>query len=241
VSQTIGILGGMGPHATLDFMRMLLNLSNKTKESENYRVVVDNNPQIPSRTRAFLFGEEDPTNYMIEGVKSLISAGADFIVVPCNSAHYFLPKVFETVPFPYIDIVKATSNKIVESECLTVGLLGGEVTVEAQLYEKELNEKTISVIHVPSSEQHVVRSVIEDVKAGNISEATFLNMESLLSAFSEQGVEAVVLACTELQAVMPNIRIPVNIKIFDSVEILALAAIELAELGLTNSVKKKYV
>ena len=84
--RTVGILGGMGPHATADFFALLVRLTPAEKDWNHLHIVVENNPRIPSRTRAFLFGEESPVPYLVAGAKRLEAAGAQVIVVPCNSA-----------------------------------------------------------------------------------------------------------------------------------------------------------
>ncbi len=99
---TVGILGGMGPYATLAFYQCILDNTPAQKDWEHLRLIIDSNPKIPSRTRAFLFGEADPVPMMARSAKSLQEAGADFVVLPCNSAHYFLPRVREIVDVPFL-------------------------------------------------------------------------------------------------------------------------------------------
>lgn len=227
MSKTIGVLGGMGPYATLDFLRLLLDLTPAIKESEHYRVIVDSNPRIPSRTRAYLFGEADPVPEMREGVKSLIRAGADFIVVPCNSAHYFMPRVLEDINFPFIDMVESTSKVILEQGWKKVGVLAGEVTVGAGLYEKYLGAHGVKVIHVDDEEQKLVRDVIEDVKGGSITSCTDSTLMMLYETLIKNGAQSIILGCTELQAVDRNLK--VKTPIIDSLEVLAQTAITKAK------------
>jgi aspartate racemase len=223
MSKTIGVLGGMGPYATLDFLRLLLDLTGATKESEHFRLVVDSNPRIPSRTRAYLFGEADPVPMMRDSAANLLHAGADFIVLPCNSAHYFLHRVLDGAPFPIVDMVESTSEVIVQQGWRKVGVLAGEVTVGAGLYEKHLAPHGINVVQVSAEQQKLVRKIIEDVKNNSITSQTNSSLEALIDNLVGNGAQSVILGCTELQAVIRNLK--VNIPIVDSLEVLARAAI----------------
>lgn len=227
MSKTIGVIGGMGPYATLDFLRLILDLTGAKRESEHFRVVVDSNPKIPSRTRAYLFGDADPVPMMRESALNLMNAGADFIVLPCNSAHYFLSRVFEGFPIHVVDMVESTSNVIIQQGWKKVGVLAGEVTVGAGLYEKYLTPNDVCVVHVNNDEQKTVRRIIEDVKNNEISHQTEALLVSLIDVLVNNGAQSIILGCTELQAVIRDLK--VNIPIVDSLEVLARAAI--AEAG----------
>jgi aspartate racemase len=223
MSKTIGVLGGMGPYATIDFLRLMLDLTGVAKESDHFGVVVDSNPKIPSRTRAYLFGDADPVPMMKASVRNLVLAGADFIVLPCNSAHYFLPRVLEGAPFPFVDMIESTSNVIVQQGWTKIGVLAGEVTVGAGLYERFLEGRGITVVQVNSEEQKLVRKIIEDVKLGAITSHTNSILMKLIDILIKNGAQSIVLGCTELQAVVRNLK--VNVTIVDSLEVLARATI----------------
>ncbi len=226
MTKTIGVLGGMGPYATVDFMKLLLDVTNAEKESDHIHVIIDNNPRMPSRTRAYLFGEADPVPEMKKGVLRLLRAGVDFVVVPCNSAHYFLPCVFEGISIEYIDMIEATCNIIRQKGWNTVGILGGEVTVHAGLYDQVLKKNNIKVIHVSEDDQSTVRTIIESVKRGRITDDTIKNLSVLYEHLVAMGAQALVLACTELQAVSDKFE--AKVPIVDSLRALACAAVDKA-------------
>ena len=223
MSKTIGVLGGMGPYATLDFLRLILDLTTAKRESEHYRVIVDSNPKIPSRTRAYLFGDADPVPMMRESVLNLMHAGADFIVLPCNSAHYFLPRVFDGISIKVVDMVESTSGVIIQHGWKKVGVLAGEVTVGSQLYERYLTPNDVCVVHVSEDEQKGVRRIIEDVKNNKISIQTRTIFADLIDTLIKNGAQSIILGCTELQAIVRDLKL--NIPIIDSLEVLARAAI----------------
>jgi aspartate racemase len=202
---TVGVLGGMGPYATLAFFKCILDNTPAQKDWDHLRVVIDNNPRIPSRTRAFLYGEADPVPMMVKSTNALRDAGADFVVLPCNSAHYFLPRLLKEVDIPFIDMIEQTCSNIVALHVKKVGLLAGEVTVKARLYEQRLEEHGINVLQVPDEEQPLVRSVIEDVKQNVITNVTHMNIQSLVSGLERRGAEAVILGCTELPMAIESV------------------------------------
>ena len=224
--KTIGVLGGMGPYATLDFLRLLLDNSSAPRERDNFRVLVDNNPKIPSRTRAYLFGEADPVPMMAEGIRSLKMAGADFVVTPCNSAHYFLPEVFQQVKCDFVDMISATANEVLRRGFSSIGVLAGEVTVGAKMYESAFDGSGMHVIHINDDEQKELRSVIEDVKSAKITSSTREIIFKLCNILIANGAQAIVLGCTELQAVVDDKN--VGVPCIDSLNMLAIETIAMA-------------
>ncbi|MGB4554610.1 MAG: amino acid racemase, partial [bacterium] len=86
--KVIGILGGMGPEATADLFLKIIRATPAEKDQDHLRVIIDNNPQIPDRTAAIFSQGDDPLPLLVETAKNLARAGADFIVIPCNTAHY---------------------------------------------------------------------------------------------------------------------------------------------------------
>lgn len=225
--MTVGIIGGMGPYATLAFFQCILDNTPTQKDWDHLHIIIDNNPKIPSRTRAFLFDETDPVPMMIESANRLKEAGADFVVLPCNSAHYFLPRVCEQTDVPFINMVDETSQTILSQNAKTVGLLGGEVTVQGKLYEQRLEEHGVAVLQVTDEEQKMVRNVIEYVKQNCVSDATRGNVQILISSLEERGADTVILGCTELPSAMDGVS--AKCTLVDSMDILAKAVVKKAK------------
>lgn len=224
--STVGILGGMGPYATLEFYRSILDNTPAAKDWDHLRILIDSNPKIPSRTRAFLYGEADPVPMMIRSALSLRDAGADFIVVPCNSAHFFLPRVREGVDVPFLDMVEETAETVASLGAEWVGLIAGEVTVKGRLYEQRLEHRGIRVLQVSDEEQVVARSIIEDAKKNSVDDETRTRMTSLINALVRGGADTVILGCTELPMVVRDME--VGCRIVDSVDVLAKAVVKRA-------------
>lgn len=229
---TVGIIGGMGPYATLAFIQNILANTPAQKDWDHLRTIIDNNPKIPSRTRAFLFNEESPVAMIAQSANGLKEAGADFVVLPCNSAHYFLPSVRKYTNIEFLDMIDAACDEIEVQGARRVGIIGGEVTVKAGLYEQRLGPRGISVLQVSDNEQGIVREIIEDGKLNSVTDRTREKLQSILESLKKNGADTIVLACTELPMVMPGI--PVNCGIVDSLDVLAKAVVLKAKNGRRN-------
>ena len=104
MDKIIGIIGGMGPEATIDLVQKIVDHTPAKKDQDHIHIIVDNNPKIPDRTSAIFNGGEDPTTYLINSANLLTRAGVDFIIIACNTAHYFLPKIKEEMDMPFLDM-----------------------------------------------------------------------------------------------------------------------------------------
>jgi len=226
--KTIGILGGMGPYATADLFGKILEQTPAKKDWEHLRVIINNNPKIPSRTRAILYNEESPVSMMIETARNLQKAGADFVVIPCNSAHVFMPEVLPHVKIPILDMITETVDYITKEmpRITAVGLLAARIVVEAQLYQARLKAVSIKTITPIEQQQTIVRQVIEDVKLNKNSEGVKSKLTGLIGALTAKGAQAVIAGCTEISIVAKDLT--VDVPIFDSNEILAKAGVNMA-------------
>ena len=222
--KIVGILGGYGPYATNDFFKQLLDNTSAKKDWDHLHVIIDNNPRIPSRARAYLYNEPSPLPYMKEGILRLKNAGANFFVCPCNSAHYFLRNEKSEFELPMLDMVDVTINKIVNSGIKRIGIIASEVTVQSKMYEELLEKLNIKVKNVDDLRD--VRNVIEAAKTNkNIDEAKEI-MKNLISDFEKDNIEAVLYGCTELPIILPAEES--SLPVFDSSLILAQETIKYA-------------
>lgn len=146
--KTIGIIGGMGPEATADIFTKIINLTPAEQDSDHIHILIDNNPQIPSRVQAILHNGESPIPELIRMAKSLEKSGADFLIIPCNTASYYINDIRKSVTIPVISIVEETSKYIFKNftQHNVIGLLGTEMTVRLGLYQKELIKNGINLI-----------------------------------------------------------------------------------------------
>lgn len=229
----IGILGGMGPEATAFLFQAIIKNTEAARDQDHLRVLVDNNPKIPERIPAILGHGEDPLPMMIETAKNLERAGADFIVIPCVTAHYFIRELSEGVAIPVISIIEEVTEEL-ERRLPGVertGLIATTATIRARLFQDRLSEKDVEVI-VPSAEEqeHLVMSSIygeSGIKAGYTKGENRLRLLKASKALVIRGAQAVIGGCTEIPLVLKegDLEVP----FLDSLSILAVAAIRRAK------------
>jgi aspartate racemase len=224
----IGILGGMGPEATVDLYRNIISLTPATKDQDHVRVMVYSNPKIPDRTRAIEAKGESPLPSLIESAKLLERGGAGIIAMPCNTAHYFLPQMQREVSIPILDMIEKTCRKIRETlpEAKTVGLIAAYGTVHTGVYLQPLARAGIELLLPDEGDQNRIRTAIEHVKAGLQDRSTRETFQSIGKRLVEAGARAVILGCTEVPLVFDQSE--VNYPTVNPTRILAEAAVDWA-------------
>jgi aspartate racemase len=218
----IGILGGLGPDATVDlFKKILRNTSAKT-DQEHLRIIIDCNPKIPDRTRAILGGGESPSEALKETAKNLERAGAGLIVIPCNTAHYWIEDVRKAVKIKVIDMLDETAQEVAKYPGIKrVGLLASKGTVGAGLYQKRLERFGIKVVLPSDLDQNSIMDVIYSVKSGNLTVKEKAIQVS--SRLIRDGAELIIAGCTEIPLVLE--KSDISVPLVDPAEILAKQAI----------------
>lgn len=229
--KVIGILGGMGPEATLDLYRRIIAHTPAKTDQEHLHVIIDSNPKIPSRNLAVLHGGEDPTQALCATARNLEKAGADFIIMPCNSAHIFLPAIRESVQIPILSIVDATLQALLAQAPQTrkVGLLSTPAVAVRRIYADPLLALGIETLVPDAAGQEEVYGVIEAVKAGDKSAAVTARLKAQAEILIRKGAEAIFLACTELPLVLTAADL--DVPVLDTLETLAAAAVREARGG----------
>jgi aspartate racemase len=221
MARTVGVLGGMGPRATADFFQKLIDLTPARRDQDHLRVIIDNNPGIPDRSRHILEGGEDPTPALVATARNLERAGADFLVIPCNTAHHFLDAVRRSVRIPVLDITEVVAERA--GGLGRVGLLATRATVAAGLYQRALARRGCEVLAPSEACQELVNRAIFAVKAGDLSSRVRGWVREAGQELVERRAEALVLGCTEVPLVVDPREWPVPV--LDSTALLAEAAV----------------
>lgn len=194
--KVVGLLGGMGPYATLDFFRKILISTPAKKDWEHLRILIDNNVKIPSRTRAVLYNEPSPAPGMIKSINNLASIGADFVAVPCNSAHYFCDDVAPFIKISWLNIIEITSKRLIKIGCRPL-ILGGYVTTKKKLYSKYLP----GAVYLSEVWNNFIIGVIEEIKlTSKLSQLTRKKFKKMINDYKSK-IDSIILACTELSIV----------------------------------------
>lgn len=197
----IGILGGMGPYATLDFIRHIYRLTPGIRvDSDHIRIISDINVKIPSRTRAVLYDEESPVKMMIESIEGLAALGASFVAVPCNSAHFFYDLVNENISIEWINMLEMVAKKVSLTESHGTLILGGYVTISKKIYDQYIKNSC----YLDNDGNDLVFQLIEELKLAN---GQHLNTtKKLIDLCRKEKAKTIVLACTELTEVADLFR-----------------------------------
>lgn len=226
---TLGILGGMGPYATLKFYEIMLNLTKATRDSEHLHIILDVNPHIPSRSRCYLFGERSPVTQMIDACCRLQSYPVDMIALPCNSACAFLEEVQPHVAINILNIIEITAQataKKVKAQT-RVSVLGGIITTEKQTYRPYLEARNLVYCPHSSDIQSQSEDIIYGVKSFNKTSKLKNAFKILLKkVMRETGAEAIILGCTEFACLLP---IDFIIPIIDSTTELARYCVKICK------------
>ena len=196
--RTIGIIGGMGPLATCDFFEKIIRMTDAAKDCEHIPILIDCNPRIPDRVAAILHGGTDPVPEIVKSGKRLIDAGAEILLMGCNTAYYFYSRVASELSVPLIHMPRETARGAARMGLKKVGLMATDGTVASGIYATELEKAGVKLAVPDAAGQRAVMEMIYDgIKAGNsdIDPAGFRNAVEQLMA---EGAEAVILGCTEL-------------------------------------------
>lgn len=200
MKKTIGILGGMGPMATADLYRKIVMMTKAGSDNEHIRVYIDSNCAIPDRTAAILHGGPDPVPEMTSALRNLEKCGADCIIIPCNTAHHFLPRLRQLTNTPILDMTEITARRCAALyPGRTAALLATTGTLSTGLYNGALSRAGVNAL-IPNAEeqQHLMYMIYDVVKASRpVSECAEL-WSSLLDGLRSRGADYFVLACTEL-------------------------------------------
>ncbi len=221
--KTIGIMGGMGPLATVDLMNKIIRLTPAKNDQDHIHMIVDNYPQIPDRTSAIMGTGMNPLPFMKQSAKKLEAAGAELIAIACNTAHYYLHEIQAAINIPIINMPKETVRFIDEVGLRSVALLATDGTMATKLYQKFLRESKIAVVEPDEITQVSVMEGIYAVKAGDITKGKNLLFQASQTMI-DKGAEAVIAGCTEIPLVLSELD---GIKIIDPSHILAQKVVDI--------------
>lgn len=196
-SKILGVLGGMGPAATAEFLRLLAIKAPARSDQEHPKLYVLSNPQIPDRSSAILGRGEDPTPFLKEGLLSLVQWGAQVLAVPCNTAHFFIDTFRKELPVPLIHIVEATVGLAAERSSEGAWLLATSGTKQSGMYERYAEKVGYPFFFPTDEDQKKVQESIVLVKANRLREGGVLLQGVVERLWKERHVP-IVAACTEL-------------------------------------------
>lgn len=223
---TIGILGGMGPDATVRLFAEITQQTPAQHDAEHLPVVIYSLPQIPDRTAAIRKHGPSPVPAIVAGLRLLQYTPAAFAAIPCNTAFYFYPEFASQVTLPIIHLIKTVALAVAAKSSqpgVRVGILSTDGTRETGLYDHFLHEHELVATYPSTARQQALMASIYRIKAGERDAAAARAAgEELLDA----GCEQIILACTEISLLRDDLE-PL-LPVIDSVRELASAAVRVA-------------
>lgn len=225
MKKILGILGGMGPLATADLFRKIVNLTDAACDGDHIRILIDSNTDIPDRTAAILAGGKDPVPAMYEALRNLEQAGADCLVMPCNTAHYFLPRLRTMTALPFLSMPEATAKACAaQFPGKTAAILATKGTLSTGLYQEVLAAHAVPCLVPGAHEQDaLMRIIYQGIKANRETSFYREDMVRVLRTLSMEGADYFILGCTELPLAIQ--RLNLSIPMVDPTAELAKAAI----------------
>jgi aspartate racemase len=199
-SPVIGILGGMGPEATVDLYRHIIELTPAEKDQDHIKALMYSNPKIPDRTEAICFGGEDPLPHLIHSVAFLERAGAGIVAMPCNTAHHYLPAIQSQANIPILNMIEESVRTLRHDfpAIETVGLLAMDGTLKSGVYHRAMESSGVKILLPEAPDQRRIQTAIAWVKAGRCDSATEEIFETAATRLINAGAEAIILGCTEI-------------------------------------------
>ena len=204
----IGVVGGVGPLATVDFMEKVVKLTEARRDQDHIKMIVEQNPQIPDRTEHLLHQGTDPTIALFATCKKLEAAEADLIAIPCNTAHAFVERMQSHLRIPVLDMLDETMAQVASRYGgRQVGLLATSGTVESGVYAAAAKRAGVEIMLPDAAHQALVMESIygaSGVKAGFTEGRCRDELRIAINHLAQRGAAVILLGCTELPLLFPQ-------------------------------------
>ncbi len=232
-SLLVGVLGGMGPEATVDFMSKLISFTPGDDDQDHIRLLVDQNPTVPNRQDALLRGGINPGPVLADMARGLEAGGCDFLVMPCNTAHAFQDDIKAAVDIPFVSIIDATLDAAKDAKC--VGVIATTGCIRAAIYQPVLESRGMDYVLPSDAEVDELTQLSFEVKSGNKSDKIRADMRRLAETLIERGADLIVSGCTEFPLVLAADDLAVPLLSSTDELVRKTIAIALGHIPLPNS------
>ncbi len=224
--KTAGIIGGLGPETTSEFyLDIVFSCYKKTKEARP-GIMISSVP-LPYKIEEDLImnnkGSRRYIPFLTAEAKRLEKAGADFIVMPCNSLHVFIEEIRNAVKIPVLSIIEETVKFLRKNKFKKVGIVSTSATIQNKLYENAFEEAGISYATPDDFQQAKMGKFILNLVTGQQKNSDRGELIKIINDFEKKDVDCVALACTDLQLLIPKHP---NLKIFDTMKIFTNATVD---------------
>ncbi len=198
MKKTAGIIGGMGPQATIDLFQKIVSNTEASCDNEHIHILIDNNTDIPDRTKSILNNSDLPLKYLSQSAKNLEKSGASFLAMPCNTAHFFYERLIKEVNIPIINMIEETAKYLKERNEKRFLLLATTGTIKTEIYQNIFNKYDLTIIKPQQDFQEEIMVAIYDfVKEGKPYE-NVAKFKEYLNQELNNDIDNIILGCTEL-------------------------------------------
>lgn len=225
VTKVAGVIGGLGPMATVYFLEYVINLTDAKKDQDHIDMVITNHATTYDRTE-YIIGKSknNPVDTLIQDAKKLEASGADFIVIACNTAHYFYNEIQENVNIPIVNILEETVEHIKSKGLKKAGILATHGTISSKIYQNICKEKSLDYEILDEDNQNSLMDIIyNQVKKGK--KVDIKEFYNLVNSIKNKDCDCVILGCTELSIIKNDNNLDDEFYI-DSLDVLARKTIE---------------
>jgi len=201
---TVGVLGGLGPEATLDFFAKVLRHTPARTDQEHLHLLIDVDPSVANRNDAVAGRGPSPAPQLAAMAQRLEGAGADFLVMVCNAAHAFQDAILEATTVPFVSIIEETADATLARvpAARSVGVLAAEGALDAGLYQRAFAERGVGALVPEGDDRALFMELMYAIKGGDKGDDVRRGMVRLARRLHEAGAAALVAGCTEVPLVL---------------------------------------
>lgn len=219
-NKTVGVIGGLGPMATVYFFEMVVRLTDAYNDQDHIDMIITNRATTPDRTE-YIIGKskKSPVDILIKDAKRLEASEVDFLVITCNTAHYFYKEISESVNIPVINIIEETIKYAKEKGYKKLGILATTGNIQTKLYQNMCKKYDIQYLVLDDSRQEDLMDIIyKNIKSGKDADMNKFN--KLVDYLKNNNCDGAILGCTELSILKNDNNLDSQFYI-DSLEVLA--------------------
>lgn len=226
--KTVGVIGGLGPQATLDFYAKLIQKSNATIDQDHLHVIINSNAKIPNRQEALAGKGPSCAPELIQSAVALQNSGSDFLVMVCNTAHAYEEHIKGAIEIPFISIIRESVNHCLNTvpNLKKVGILAATGCLEANLYQDRFDHAGVDCMTLNKEDQKRFMELIFEIKGNNLDFSVSMEMERLTKTLVANGAELILAACTEVPLVLQPSYL--SVPLVNSTDVLVDATIRYA-------------
>ncbi len=226
VQKTVGVIGGLGPEATLDFFAKVIARTQAKTDQDHLHLIINNNPKVPNRNEAVAGTGPSAGPALAESAAALERAGADFLVMVCNAAHAFQTHIEAAISIPFISMIEAVVETTLSTfpDIKQVGVLAASGCLDSELYQKAFAKRGIKTLIPEAQLRTRFMHLLYEIKAGQ-KEQVKPKIRDLAQDLIGQGAELIIAGCTEVPLVL--FQADLQVPLLNSTDVLVERVFEL--------------